>query len=760
MVRKALCVGCNYPSKAFGLAGAVNDAFLIADCLQKNFGFDPENVCVLHDVHPGQKKSMKVDPAKRPTRVNILQRLDWLVRNARQGDVLVFSFSGYGLQVDDMDGYQDEGLDEAILPTDFVDGRGGDYTVIVTDDIHDILMGIPPNCQVTVLMDCDHATSVVDVSGTLDGGLVNGLKYQQYCGFKVHTTKVQLAQHNREVWQEERARTVKARPRFQPMMEIDNPRKGRLPTRPAMSRSSPVAFCYSAAAHGQTSMEMQMSRVVDGKDVPKQHGVLTWCFVQALEELRYECTHTELLWAIRRQMGALKEKDLPRLDQEVLLTFSTPLSNPQTMKVLQDLPLMVGAGRGLSIGLGPQGSQMNRSIDGSEKAAIQIVPPPPPGFIGAGTGGSPDRGGPPSSGGASKQASSDRGHPAARQMDSPPRQMDPQQQWQPQDNYGEPNHYGETNNQFDASHDRRAGLSPVRDAPPDREPPPPPPPPPRKREQQPGGRDGSVDRRGIREGSLDRRGVREGSVERQGYRENTLERQGVREGSIERRRERSLEPALRDQSMRESGAGACGLGGEHPAACGTRGGQAPHGYSMDQDRGAAQNSGPFNDTPDLAPASAPFSSSDQRQGNYSVPPAPAPTSSESPQSLIPNFFNMPGLGPAPPQTRGRAPSNPPVVQRGMQGHMQANLMGGNSFQHLQPPTRALSAQQGLSFSIPSGVGMQQQAVGGPIPSATAPSFRVAPQQMVPAPGRGTSFQGQGYVQQQGSAVRGSSLQRR
>lgn len=65
MVKKALCVGCNYPSKAFGLAGAVNDAFLIADTLQRSCGFDPENVCVLHDIYPGQKKSTKVDPSKK-----------------------------------------------------------------------------------------------------------------------------------------------------------------------------------------------------------------------------------------------------------------------------------------------------------------------------------------------------------------------------------------------------------------------------------------------------------------------------------------------------------------------------------------------------------------------------------------------------------------------------------------------------------------------------------------------------------------------
>lgn len=65
-----------------------------------------------------------------------------------------------------------------------------------------------------------------------------------------------------------------ARPRFQPVMEIDNPRKGRLPTRFAMSRSSSIAFCFSAAGHGQTAMEMKMT--LDGADgqepVVKQHG--------------------------------------------------------------------------------------------------------------------------------------------------------------------------------------------------------------------------------------------------------------------------------------------------------------------------------------------------------------------------------------------------------------------------------------------------------------------------------------------------------
>jgi len=379
MVKKALCIGCNYPSKAFGLAGAVNDAFLIADGLQR-CGFDSANVCVLHDIHPGQKKSMKVEPAKNPTRVNILQKLQWLVRDARAGDVLFFSFSGYGLQVDDMDGYQDEGYDEAILPTDFVEGRDGDYAVIVADDIHDILLGTPAGCSCVVLMDCDHATSVVDVSGTVDGSLVRGLKYQNYCGLKGHTTKVQLANHDCDVWREECARALKARPRFQPTMEVDNPKKGRLPTRPGMSRSLPVAFCYSAAGHGQTAMEMQMTTTADSKDQPKQHGILSWCFVLAMAELNFDCTYMELAEGIREQMRVIKERDLPRMDQDVLFTFSAPLSDPNKMRLFQPLP-------DEKPDLAPPPGAIERP------PPPPIVPPPPRGFLQLGKGAGKGNGG-------------------------------------------------------------------------------------------------------------------------------------------------------------------------------------------------------------------------------------------------------------------------------------------------------------------------------------------------------------------------------
>mmetsp|Transcript_143130 Transcript_143130/g.363278 ORF Transcript_143130/g.363278 Transcript_143130/m.363278 type:complete len:978 (-) Transcript_143130:1442-4375(-) len=379
MVKRALCIGCNYPSKKHGLHGAVNDAFLIADCLQRSCGFQPDDICVLHDMLPGQAKSSErlVELSRRPTRANIVQRLQWLARGARPGDVLFLSFSGYGLQVDDVDGYHDEGLDEAILPTDFADGVGGDFSVIVLSDIHDALMSAPQDCTVTIVMDCDHATSLVDVSGTVDGGLVKGLKLNSTCGFHGHNAKMKQAEHNRAAWLEEPGISVGARPRFQPKMEIANPRKSRVPTRTAMSRSSPRAFCYSAAGHGQTALELQVTDVVDGRETMQQHGALSWSFVHALEDLRCDCTHTQLFAAIEKRVLQVKEKHHYRMDQEVIFTFSKPLAEPSRDKVLRPVP-------GASLGSQQRGRPSFGSRSSGSGSFPAIVPPPPPGFLGSG----------------------------------------------------------------------------------------------------------------------------------------------------------------------------------------------------------------------------------------------------------------------------------------------------------------------------------------------------------------------------------------
>jgi metacaspase-1 len=61
----------------------------------------------------------QTNPSARPTRENIIRAMKWLVTGARPNDSLFFHFSGHGGQTEDLDGDEDDGLDETIYPVDF-----------------------------------------------------------------------------------------------------------------------------------------------------------------------------------------------------------------------------------------------------------------------------------------------------------------------------------------------------------------------------------------------------------------------------------------------------------------------------------------------------------------------------------------------------------------------------------------------------------------------------------------------------------------
>lgn len=99
--KRALCIGCNYPASASPLYGACADAFLTAHTLQSLFDFPVENICVseccgdtvggtctqvLYDEHPniGPHTPVPSDPARIPTRINMLKALGWLVKQQPQ----------------------------------------------------------------------------------------------------------------------------------------------------------------------------------------------------------------------------------------------------------------------------------------------------------------------------------------------------------------------------------------------------------------------------------------------------------------------------------------------------------------------------------------------------------------------------------------------------------------------------------------------------------------------------------------------------
>lgn len=99
------------------------------------------------------------NPLSRPTRANIIRACHWLVEGARPNDSLFLHFSGHGGQTEDLDGDEEDGLDETIYPVDFKTAG-----MIVDDELHDILVKpLPAGCRLTAIFDCCHSGSVLDL---------------------------------------------------------------------------------------------------------------------------------------------------------------------------------------------------------------------------------------------------------------------------------------------------------------------------------------------------------------------------------------------------------------------------------------------------------------------------------------------------------------------------------------------------------------------------------------------------------------------
>eukprot|EP00210_Caulerpa_lentillifera_P003447 g3289.t1 len=146
-VKRALLVGCNYPKSRAELAGCVNDVEAWSELLTDCFGFSPENITILADDGGGYE---------RPTGKNIKQELTHIVEKSRPGDIIFFEFSGHGVQVPaDADGdYEEDGLDEALCPTDL--------NLIIDDDLRAILTSLDPGVKFTMVSDCCHSGGMLD----------------------------------------------------------------------------------------------------------------------------------------------------------------------------------------------------------------------------------------------------------------------------------------------------------------------------------------------------------------------------------------------------------------------------------------------------------------------------------------------------------------------------------------------------------------------------------------------------------------------
>lgn len=153
--QRALLVGINdYPGEADRLQGCVNDVFLMSAVLQE-CGFAPEDIRVVLDA--------------RATTAAILERLEWLLDGAGDGQQRVFYYSGHGAQIPGYGfGEKVDRLDECLVPHDF---RWTRENAITDDQFYELYSQLPYGAQFTAILDCCHAGGM-----TRDGGVrVRGL---------------------------------------------------------------------------------------------------------------------------------------------------------------------------------------------------------------------------------------------------------------------------------------------------------------------------------------------------------------------------------------------------------------------------------------------------------------------------------------------------------------------------------------------------------------------------------------------------------
>lgn len=150
MAKKALLVGVNRYKNVRALHGCVNDVRNMADILTSFYEFSPDEIRTIVD--------------ESVTRNNVMNRFDWLVDGAKEGDLLLFHFSGHGSQIQDRDGDElEDSLDEILCLYD-MDFRNPD-SYLLDDDFNDIIDRLPKGVFLTVCIDsCHSGTATRDLA--------------------------------------------------------------------------------------------------------------------------------------------------------------------------------------------------------------------------------------------------------------------------------------------------------------------------------------------------------------------------------------------------------------------------------------------------------------------------------------------------------------------------------------------------------------------------------------------------------------------
>lgn len=169
MVKKAVLIGINYKGSADQLNGCINDIRNINNILVNNCDYKAENIKILTEEH-----------SISPTKKNMEDNINWLVKDIKAGDTLVFYYSGHGSNLTDRTGDETDGKDEVLVPLDY------NTSGIISDDwlYLNMVTKVPTNVTLWAFTDCCHSGTMIDlkynyksICALKTGQIKRGMKY-------------------------------------------------------------------------------------------------------------------------------------------------------------------------------------------------------------------------------------------------------------------------------------------------------------------------------------------------------------------------------------------------------------------------------------------------------------------------------------------------------------------------------------------------------------------------------------------------------
>jgi hypothetical protein len=98
-----------------------------------------------------------------PTKDVVIATMADIGSRCHGDDMFIFFYAGHGDNVEDLDGDEDDGKDEAFVLMDAF-GNGNEDTYLVDDEFSDALVDyFPPGCRILIVTDCCHSGTIADL---------------------------------------------------------------------------------------------------------------------------------------------------------------------------------------------------------------------------------------------------------------------------------------------------------------------------------------------------------------------------------------------------------------------------------------------------------------------------------------------------------------------------------------------------------------------------------------------------------------------